>query len=216
MARFCRELVRADGFDDPCGRETVDPRSPYCVWHRLERTSLPGQEQAARARLLAAEAGGGEHRARVDQRDWPPGERWCAGCQSFVPLWYCSGSRCKACVRAKRGETRRAKVYGVTPDDWEGILAVQGRRCAICRRGSRDRAPAVEHDHATQAVRGACCKRCNHDLLGAAHDSPRMLAAGLIYLLAPPASGRWVRPEDCLDEVIAAVEAVLASKRSQT
>jgi hypothetical protein len=207
MPRICQSLVDAA----PCGRPTADPCSPYCTWHRLARTTLPGQETAAKARLAAAPE---PHRARVPATEWPPGDRWCAGCQSMVPLWYCTGSRCKDCARAKRGETRRRTVYGITEEDWDDLLKLQGYRCAICRFWSRDRAPAVEHDHGTQAVRGACCKRCNHDLLGGAADSPRRVAAALIYLLAPPASGDWVRPEDCLDEVLAAVERVLVTKRS--
>ena len=202
MARTCSDLV--DGVT--CGLATIDPRSPYCVWHRLARTTYPGQEQAAKARLAAAPQ---PHRPRVPQAEWPAGERWCAGCQSFVPGWYCSGSRCKACVRAKRGQARRQEIYGITEDEWAEILKVQGYRCAICRNRSRDRAPAVEHDHGTGAVRGACCKQCNHDLLGGAHDSPRRLVAALVYLLRPPTSGQWVAPEDCTDGILALVETAL-------
>lgn len=50
---------------------------------------------------------------------------------------------------------------------------------------------AVEHDHRTGVVRGLCCKRCNHDLLGAAHDSLALLSAAWHYLNTPPASGNW-------------------------
>ena len=218
MTRTCVAQVEAKhgAGQGPCGRETVDPRSPYCYWHRLARTTYPGQEQAARARLAKAEATPGyEYRARVPAEEWPAGERWCAGCQSFVPLWYCSGTRCKACVRAKRGETRRKEVYGIDEAAWRAILDLQGHRCAICRNRSRDRAPAVEHDHGTGAVRGACCKQCNHDLLGGAHDSPRRLAAALVYLLAPPTSGRWVKPEDCAEEILALVTGYIDSRQDQ-
>mgnify|MGYP002148531961 CR=1 FL=1 len=114
-----------------------------------------------------------------------------------------------ASVIAQRGQARRQEIYGITEDAWAEILKVQGYRCAICRNRSRDRAPAVEHDHGTGAVRGACCKQCNHDLLGGAHDSPRRLVAALIYLLRPPTSGQWVAPEDCTDGILNLVETAL-------
>ena len=109
----------------------------------------------------------------------------------------------------------RAATYGIGPDTWTELLVLQGGRCAICRKHSLDRAPAVDHDHVTGAVRGALCKRCNHDLLGAAFDSARVLAAALVYLLAPPASGSWVAPEDVGDAVLDAVQAVLERQGPQ-
>jgi hypothetical protein len=185
-----------------CAEITIEPRSPYCYWHRLDRTTYPGQARAAELRLSAAPV---PRKQRVPPADWPDGKRWCAGCQSFVPLWYCQGSKCRACTRAVAAATRRRETYGLHDEDWDAILELQGGRCAICRNRSRDRTPAVEHDHGTGMIRGAACKNCNHDLLGAAHDSPRRLLAAAMYLIAPPTSGRWVRPEDGLDAVVAAV-----------
>jgi hypothetical protein len=36
-------------------------------------------------------------------------------------------------------------------------------------------------------VRGVICKRCNHDLLGAAHDDIEILKRAIAYLESPPA-----------------------------
>lgn len=207
MPRICNKRIVIAGDDvGPCTEETVDPRSPMCYWHRLDRTTFPGQGRAAEIRLAAAPI---PHRQRVPPAEWPPGFRWCSGCQSFVPLWYCQGSKCKACTRAAAQAARRRDVYGLSDEAWQAIMELQGGRCAICRNRTRDRAPAVEHDHQTGAVRGGACKHCNHDLLGAAFDSPRMLVAALMYLLAPPTSGRWIRPEDGADTVLQAVTQAL-------
>jgi hypothetical protein len=205
--RICRARIILGKEDvGPCAEPTIDPRSPYCTWHRLDRTTYPGQARAAELRLAAAPV---PHRQRVPQAEWPPGTRWCSGCQSFVPVWYCQGSKCKACKRADAQAARRRDVYGLADSAWQAILKLQNNRCAICRNRSRDRAPAVEHDHSTGKVRGGCCKNCNHDLLGGAHDSPRMLAAALLYLLAPPTSDRWIRPEEGTDAVLRAVGEVI-------
>jgi hypothetical protein len=200
-----RRCAKRTPDDAACPYTTVDPKSPYCQWHRLLRTTMNGQEAAAeiRRRAVANEP----HRARVPVEQWPQGERWCAGCQSFVPLWYCSGTRCKACARASRSDQNRASTYGLTSGDWDAIMKLQGGKCAICRNRQRDRAPAADHDHAKgqHAVRGGLCVKCNHELLAAAHESPRRLVAALIYLLAPPTSGRWVPPEVGTDDVLRVV-----------
>jgi hypothetical protein len=210
--RICAKHVVIDGEDiGRCTEPTVDPRSPMCYWHRLDRTTFPGQATAAALRLKAAPV---PHRQRVPPIEWPQGFRWCSGCQSFVPLWYCTGSRCKACARASQQAARRRTVYGLADESWAAIMELQGGRCAICRNRQRDRAPAVEHDHGTGAVRGGCCVECNHKLLGGAHDSPRTLAAALLYLLAPPTSGRWVRPEEGVDPVLRAVEDVIKQQNA--
>ena len=41
---------------------------------------------------------------------------------------------------------------------------------------------AVDHDHTTNAVRGLLCSKCNHELLGAAHDSLELLERAVAYL----------------------------------
>ena len=86
------------------------------------------------------------------------------------------------------------KTFGITAERYAELLRLQGGRCAICRARPRSKRLAVDHDHQTGAVRGLCCKRCNHDLLGAAHDDVELLRRAIAYLEAPPASGRWEPP----------------------
>ena len=217
MARLCRERMIVEKVDTgPCAYETINPRSPFCSWHRELRTDVPGQELHRLARLEAAT--GAPQRTRVPESEWPDGQRWCAGCQSFVPLFACRGSRCVPCARAAGRVTSRRGTYGVEPEVWDALMAVQDGRCAICRKRQRDRDLAADHDHKLgnqlAAVRGAACTVCNQGL-GGAFDSRYRLTAMLVYLLAPPMSGRWLAPEVIGDEVLAAVTAVLDRAHSE-
>lgn len=186
-----------------CGYPAAKGRQ-FCSWHVLMRSSSDVQAAAAVARREAQL--GHDHVEfvpRVARHLWPAGERWCAGCQSFVPLFYCSGSRCKACNSMAGHAKRLVDNYGIDAAEYERILKVQGGRCAICRNTPRTIRFAVDHDHQTQAVRGILCKRCNHDLLGGGHDSVQVLFQAVKYLLFPPAS--HTGPEPTTEAVLAAL-----------
>lgn len=175
-----------------CGRPKKKGKH-FCEWHWLARQSSDVQAAAARARLTAWVAEFADiRRLRVPPDEWPPGERWCSGCQSFVPMFYIAGtkgSQCRACKSMKAHEKRLEQTYGIDGAEYERIFDAQGRRCAICRNRPASIRFAVDHDHQTDDVRGILCKRCNHDLLGGAHDSIDMLWRAIAYLLAPPAQG---------------------------
>lgn len=182
-----------------CGYPAAKGRQ-FCKWHVLLRSSSDEQAAAARARLAAHT---GEHIARVPKDRWPDDERWCAGCQSFVPKFYTSGSRCKACASMAAHERRVQAVYGITPEQYAEIFRRQGGRCGICRATPRTIRFAVDHDHQSGEVRGILCKRCNHDLLGSGHDSVAGLWRAICYLLDPPAQrdGRPASQDALLDEL---------------
>lgn len=103
------------------------------------------------------------------------------------------GPRCTTHHRAARkaakkrtAERRDANTYGLGPGDYDRILDHQGGRCAICQRATgATRRLAVDHDHATGAVRGLLCKTCNTVVLGR-YDA-NALARAITYLAAPPA-----------------------------
>lgn len=81
------------------------------------------------------------------------------------------------------------KKYGITEDEYNDILCAQNGRCAICLCKPRTKSLAVDHDHKTNEIRGLLCSRCNHGLLGHAHDSIEMLKRAIEYLENPPAKG---------------------------
>lgn len=124
---------------------------------------------------------------RVPKASWPAGARWCGSCCSFIPLFYVSGSRCRACASAASHARAIEKSFGITIKEYNALLKAQGGRCAICRCVPRSQRLAVDHNHQTGAKRGLLCKRCNHDLLGAAHDDVDLLRAAVAYLERPPA-----------------------------
>jgi hypothetical protein len=79
------------------------------------------------------------------------------------------------------------RTYGVTAGDYAAILKEQRGRCPICGGSPKSKRLALDHDHKTGKPRGLLCSRCNHDLLGAAHDSVQILRAAINYLENPPA-----------------------------
>jgi hypothetical protein len=58
----------------------------------------------------------------------------------------------------------RAKALGVTDDEYGRLLEAQGGGCALCNAKPKTRRLHVDHDHATGAVRGLLCHRCNRAL----------------------------------------------------
>lgn len=87
-------------------------------------------------------------------------------------------------------------------NEYEALLQIQGGRCAICNARPRGVRLALDHTHGHEACggkgcegcwRGLLCSKCNHELLGAAHDSRYILQAADAYLAHPPTSGEWRR-----------------------
>lgn len=84
--------------------------------------------------------------------------------------------------------------YGLTREQWNGLLESQGGGCAICGRTEpRPGAPKsgfhVDHDHACcpgkrccgRCIRGLLCNHCN-PMLGHADDDPAILRSAADYL----------------------------------
>lgn len=74
----------------------------------------------------------------------------------------------------------RFKKLGVKAFDFEAMLKTQDGQCAICRRVPT-RTLDIDHDHATNVVRGLLCNRCNR-LLGIARDDRELLRIAALYL----------------------------------
>jgi hypothetical protein len=74
--------------------------------------------------------------------------------------------------------------YGVTPIEYVAMLAGQDGACAICRLPAAENVHGrlhLDHDHATERVRGLLCEKCNMGL-AKFRDQPAFLRAAADYL----------------------------------
>lgn len=79
--------------------------------------------------------------------------------------------------------------YGITIDEYDEMLKMQGSVCAICAGSppsTRILKFAVDHDHETGEVRGLLCQRCNMALHFIENATWR--ASAEAYLANPPAA----------------------------
>src|SRR6266498_598017 len=64
-----------------------------------------------------------------------------------------------------RRRYERLRKYGLTPEEFEQLLASQGGRCAVCRSADPQTPKrgtwCVDHDHVTGQIRGLLCNLCN-------------------------------------------------------
>jgi hypothetical protein len=76
------------------------------------------------------------------------------------------------------------KNFGITPEQYDEMLAAQGGVCASCstdKPGGPYGIFAVDHDHSTGKVRGLLCKNCNL-AIGMLGDSAEGVRKALAYL----------------------------------
>lgn len=105
-----------------------------------------------------------------------------------------AGPRCTTHWRTERRrragaahDNRVQQVYGLRPGEYEALYQAQGGKCPICQRATgRTRRLSVDHDHATNLVRGLLCRPCN-TLLGQARDAVGFFERAISYLNNPTA-----------------------------
>jgi hypothetical protein len=79
---------------------------------------------------------------------------------------------CRTCMQAN-GRIQRLKKYGLTPEQYDIMLAAQKGSCKLCNtkfKGTRD--TNIDHDHGCcnkdgscgQCIRGILCGECNRGL----------------------------------------------------
>jgi hypothetical protein len=128
----------------------------------------------------------------------------CTRCQQSKenPDFYIGYRVCKECkksehalrMRYEEGYAEKRKlinrrsnlrVYGITPEEYTGLLEKQSGACAICLSFSSKVTRAgtlhVDHNHTTGAVRGLLCHHCNTSL-GSMSDSPLLLRRAAEYI----------------------------------
>ena len=89
----------------------------------------------------------------------------------------------------KNEHRKKVARFGLSEAGYEAMAERQGGVCAICGRpertlskwGPEPRRLCIDHDHATLAVRGLLCYRCN-TALGYFGDDPSCLERAAAYL----------------------------------
>lgn len=83
----------------------------------------------------------------------------------------------------------RLSHYGLSPEQFETLIARQHNQCAICQisfaASPHSRRPHIDHCHASQIVRGLLCGQCNRGI-GCFHDSADSLRRASLYVESPP------------------------------
>lgn len=128
------------------------------------------------------------------------GYRYCVPCDAKIRRqWYANNQHWVAESRRRRAaftKTEEGKKmirwehtatrYGITRERYAEMLAQQDGKCAICRDVPR-RDLHIDHCHATGAVRGLLCNRCNTGL-GQFRDRADFLETARLYVLSVPRS----------------------------
>ena len=78
----------------------------------------------------------------------------------------------------RRGQLKR--LYGISPADYDALLAKQDGVCATCGKPSEETL-CVDHCHETGTIRGLLCRKCNF-ALGCFEDDPAAMMTSLAYL----------------------------------
>ena len=92
---------------------------------------------------------------------------------------------CVACRSKRVKDATLRRNYGISLEQYDDLLKVQGGRCAICRVDMEEypRRFSVDHCHISSRVRGLLCLQCNVGL-GNLRESPSLMMRALEYLLS--------------------------------
>lgn len=114
-------------------------------------------------------------------------EKRCSRCGVVKPLsdFHRAASQakgrscyCKECRRTSESDARILRLYGITREQLDALIAEQGGLCAVCRERPAEH---VDHDHVSGEVRGVLCFPCNA-ALGQLMDRSDLLLAAADYL----------------------------------
>lgn len=87
------------------------------------------------------------------------------------------------CMSRNHSAEHRIRRYGLTQDEFDELLYLQGMACAICRTlKPRANGWHVDHSHSTGLIRGILCSHCNIGL-GNFQDSADLLENAIDYLI---------------------------------
>jgi hypothetical protein len=108
--------------------------------------------------------------------------------------------------KRRRLSTTLMSKYGISVDEFDQMMLVQGGLCAICKtelvQSDKSRKPCVDHCHKTNGVRGLLCHPCNTGL-GYFRDDPARFSAAAEYVMryeqnGPAVKGPEARMNRCM------------------
>lgn len=100
-----------------------------------------------------------------------------------VKRWQRENAEKYARIHYKAMLRQRCKKFGITIDDYFGMLIAQAGACKLCGRNELEngRDLAIDHCHATGKVRGLLCHPCN-TVLGHVQDDAALLQKMIEYI----------------------------------
>jgi len=111
-----------------------------------------------------------------DQQNLTEIRRYCKDCES-------EKSKTQYTKHLRRVKSTRLKYrFGISMDDYDKMLTEQNSVCKICKRTpTPGNLLSVDHNHATEHIRGLLCQNCNAGL-GMFQDDPEILERAIRYL----------------------------------
>jgi hypothetical protein len=117
---------------------------------------------------------------------------WCKSCEKQARNAHNKTPKGKASIAAYAKTPERKAVqrnghlkrkYGITPEQYEALLAAQEGKCKICETDKPGGQGGwhVDHDHDTGQIRGLLCQACNRGI-GFLKDNPVLCYAAGDYL----------------------------------
>lgn len=87
----------------------------------------------------------------------------------------------RANPKRRRDIILKNRYCKIRAGQYDELMQEQKGMCAICKRAATGRSLEVDHDHATNEIRGLLCHRCNVGI-GFLSDSVALLQGAIEYL----------------------------------
>lgn len=173
---WCRSCM-ADYYRRPFDRAERECESPRCSQRFAPKH--PAQRFCSRNCKAVAH----HYRVTAEQRTG----RTCSACGVSIEHMRLDAKWCSESCQNRRPQAaaikRRSRIrrYGITPEDFDALLAAQGGGCGVCGGQPGHHGWAIDHCHAGGQVRGILCESCNLGL-GKFKDDPEVLRRAAEYI----------------------------------
>lgn len=158
-----------------------EQKAQWVAAMQVGRRSLVWTEAHSQARSVSTRAAW----QRKAQATDPTSERDCLTCGKPFTRTVTPGGRQFYCSPECRNLYAKLRRHGLTHQQYDAMLTMQGGVCAICRSAWKGwngkQGPHIDHCHDTGRVRGLLCGDCN-TALGRFSDDPVLLRRAADYL----------------------------------